>query len=320
VNAPDENLGNGPAETGVRRRPGGAAPLKASKRLRDLLHSFAALGDDLAAAASGLLGRPVRIIPARLTALSYAGFLASLEEAACCWLLSAEVAGGAADGRGALGGVIWLELSPALVGATISSMLDGRDEPTPQCARAPTQIERRLIRRFMDMAAEAIARTWRSLRICSMAEDSAPGRRGADPDEPVLAVTFAAALGGVDGAMRLCLPRRLAKALGPIARAGRYEPTGPGADGRPDAPDVVLSVTTPDVVIPAEDIADLAPGDVLVTDTPAEDELTVRLEGKEQFAAHLGLRNGKRAITITRRTGSQPRTKGASDQSQEAKP
>jgi len=261
-----------------------------------------------------LLSTSVQITPAGLTPLTYAAFLASLEEAACCWLLSAEISDGSEAPQDTVGGVIWLELSPALVAATVSCLLNGGEDASPDRVRAPTQIERRLIRRFMDLAAEVIARTWQSLRICAMAEDSAPARRGADPNEPVLAVTFAAALAGVDGAMRLCLPKRLAKALRPAAPAGRYEPNDVPADDKSDAREVVLSVAAPDAVIPAEDIARIAPGDVLVTDTDAEDELIVRLEGQEQFAARLGLRNGKRAITITRRIEDPPPGTNAPDQ------
>jgi flagellar motor switch protein FliM len=58
-----------------------------------------------------------------------------------------------------------------------------------------------------------------------------------------------------------------------------------------------------DIAVSAEELARLSEGDLLVTDTPADGEVLVRIGGIPRFYARLGASNGKKAIRITRRIG-----------------
>ena len=61
-----------------------------------------------------------------------------------------------------------------------------------------------------------------------------------------------------------------------------------------------MSVVTDAADLPTEHLADLSPGDVLVTDVDCEGEVVVRINGQPSHTAKLGSRNGKRAITIVK--------------------
>jgi flagellar motor switch protein FliM len=50
-----------------------------------------------------------------------------------------------------------------------------------------------------------------------------------------------------------------------------------------------------------EELARMEAGDILSTDSDADGEVIVRIDGVPRFAARLGSADGRRAITITRR-------------------
>jgi len=214
----------------------------------------------------------------RLGPMRYAEFLSSVGEPACCWLLEGR-AGGQATGH-----LIWLELSPNVAAAMVDSLLGGSRELPP---RPITSIDRRLLRRYVDAVADAIQITCSRVAPLKVAlPDSQRARPGAD--ETVFAATFTISLSSRQGTMRLCLPAAIAQAATATGQA------------RQAGDEVEVSVTTDETRIPRSQLAGLAAGDVLVTDSDADGEIIVRLNGKKAFAGRLGSSNGKRAVTITR--------------------
>jgi len=124
---------------------------------------------------------------------------------------------------------------------------------------------------------------------------------GAAAHEPVTVVVFHLVLAGQAGTLRLCLPQ----ALGPVGAAGPAArmPSGP----------IEISVATAEIDLSASELADLAAGDILMTDTPAGSEVVVRVAGIPKFGGRLGTCNGQRAVTITRRVGDRDQMPQAHD-------
>ena len=254
-----------------------------------------ALAAGLSSSLTRRLGAATSVQPAGWQATRYAGFLASVQEPACCWLLAAAE------------GVIWLELSPPAAKAISGVLLEGRCDANYQSDRPPTPVERRLLGRFVDAVGETLdhfAGRGGEHRIRAIERGSDEERRHGDDERAVLAASFTIRLLGGQGWMRLCLPQELCRCeeSSPAPEASA-DPPAALIDALPadEAGPVDLAVAAPATTIALEELQALAPGDVLVTDADAEAEVIVYIAGRKRFAARLGSRNGKRAITITRR-------------------
>ena len=68
---------------------------------------------------------------------------------------------------------------------------------------------------------------------------------------------------------------------------------------------LALSAAVAGILIAAQELAGLAAGDIIATDTPADGEVILRIGGIPKFAAKLALADGRRALTITRRLDAQ---------------
>jgi flagellar motor switch protein FliM len=258
---------------------------------------------DLAGPVSTLLKTPVQIALAAVDSLRHADLLASLRETDCCWRSTGDEGKSGEPAEPSASETIWWELAPPVAHAMVDCLMGGVGSPPPE--RPPTSIERRLLGRVVKEAADSFIRACAdrappALRLTDDRPDLSPETISEDTQATVLVASFTIALTGTEGTMRVCLPASL---VGLIAGGGAGDENVRGEEAREDASgeSVELSAAAPEAPVPSEELADLAPGDVLVTDVDADVELTVRVDGREEFGARLGSRNGKRAVTITRR-------------------
>jgi flagellar motor switch protein FliM len=237
------------------------------------------LGKCLSASISDLLDTEVGFTTTGLHEISYGKYLKSVDDPESCWVLGSSF------------GAVWVELSPRIARRIVGLLLGGSGSPPPPSGRNLTVIERSVLQRVVDRIADTVGRFLNAELTQGGSQDSQ-----SDHQEQVIVGGFRFAVGDAAGTMRLCIPQRLLvlAAGGDETEAKHSEE--PRATNRP----VELSVVAGETTLPAADLADLAPGDVLVTDVDADDEIIVRLNGKSAFAGRLGSRNGKRAITIIR--------------------
>ena len=270
-------------------------------RIRDVCELFAR---DLAGPVSTLLKRPVQIALAGVDSVHHTDLLASLRETDCCWR---STEGGGESGEPAepsASETVWWELAPPVAHAMVDCLMGGVGSPAPD--RPPTSIERRVLRRVVEAAADSFIRACAgraplTLRLTGDHPDLSPETISEDTQAMVLVASFTVALTGTEGTMRVCLPTSLVGLIAGGGGAGDENVRGEEAREDAGGESVELSAAAPEAPVPSEELADLAPGDVLVTDVDADAELTVRVDGREEFGARLGSRNGKRAVTITRR-------------------
>lgn len=199
---------------------------------------------------------------------------------------------------------VWWELAPPVAHAMVDCLIGGVGSPAPD--RLPTSIERRVLRRVVEAAADSFIRACAdraplTLRLTDDHPDLSPETISDDTQATVLVASFTVALTGIEGTMRVCLSASLVGLIAGGGGAGDENVRGEEAREDAGGESVELSAAAPEAPVPSEELADLAPGDVLVTDVDADAELTVRVDGREEFGARLGSRNGKRAVTITRR-------------------
>jgi len=213
---------------------------------------------------------------------SRAGFLNSVEDGSCCFRLGAE---GEGD--------VWLEFSPPLAFVIIDCLL-GDPQPGQFVPRRPmTGIERQLLARVAVLARDCLRRpaaggeSKRSFSVGALPESIGDRPAGA------LTATFEISVAEESGTMRICVAEATRRAESSFAAAGESAP-------------IELSATITDTDIDAADLAGLACGDVITTDTLAEGEVVIRIAGIPKYLGKLGAMNGKRAITITRRLDGRP--------------
>lgn len=270
-------------------------------RICDVCELFAR---DLAGPISTLLNTPVQIALAGVDSLRHTDLLASLRETDCCW---SSTGGGGESGEPAepsASETVWWELAPPVAHAMVDCLMGGVGSPAPE--RPPTSIERRVLRRVVEAAADSFTRACAdraplTLRLTDDHPDLSPETISEDTQATVLVASFTVAITGTEGTMRVCLPTSLVGLIAGGGGAGDENVRGEEAREDAGGESVELSAAAPEAPVPSEELADLAPGDVLVTDVDADAELIVRVDGREEFGARLGSRNGKRAVTITRR-------------------
>ncbi|MDP7162925.1 MAG: FliM/FliN family flagellar motor switch protein [Phycisphaerae bacterium] len=267
------------------RRPGGG-----DARTEGNIHSTAPtahpveaiklLGSNFAerfsAAATKMLAVDVEVRFASLARLprnEFHGCLASL----ACWY-----AYGHKDNEAVL---VYLGLDDSAAGGMLNTMLGGSVRRDGR-HRKMTAIDRRLLGRVMDIAAEALAGSWTVL--------GSLGRQGAPAEtttcDMISAMCFNLGPGPLAGTMRLFIPTTVPAEAPADTKAPRGK-AGP----------IELSATAGEGEIPPEQLAELAAGDIIATDTAVDGEIIVRLAGIPKFAGQLSTCNGKRAISLTRK-------------------
>ena len=250
----------------------------------------AALAEALTAALSRRL-QAAAVHPGGARAGTYGQFRGGIREQSCCFRLT--------DDTGAAG---CAEITAPIAFPLLGKLLGGGESEACVPDRPLTRIERRVLGKVADWVADAAAGMLPDgPRLRRAPEEDGPDDLPADQDVVVLA--FTVELHHQVGTLRLCLPRELAPA--DLATPGRIHPTGryvpaDGAHAASSAP-LELSVTVEDCAIAAADLADLARGDILVTDADAGGEVIVRVAGIPKYAGQLGAADGQRAVKITRR-------------------
>ncbi len=248
----------------------------------------------LAAAARAILPANLGVHLVDVCHCSYRRFSHNVQEPTCRYVLLASppVEAGADGDRQAPPRRIDLEFAPEIAWAIIDMLLGG-----PAGAAAPkvaplTTIERRVLRSMAEVVAECLSRSCglRSADYVRVVGEADAGQATAADDERAVLLTFRLTCRGADGAMRICMP---ADVLDEILAA-------PSAGASCQAA-IELTAILPDASLSAEQAEALLPGDIVVTDTPPDGEVTIRLAGVAKFAGRLGVCNGRRAVTITRR-------------------
>ncbi len=182
-----------------------------------------------------------------------------------------------------------LDFSPESAFAIIDRLVGGDGQgPLFVPDRSLTEIERGVLGRAARLGVEALRTAWPG--DASTAELRETLGDAAWGDGGVLAVRFPLQLAARQGVICLALPESLVQSLA----------SGSAVQASPQA-EVEISVDIDGPSVDAAELAALSVGDIVTSDVDAANgEVIVRVDGRPRFAARLGTRNGKRAITITR--------------------
>lgn len=235
---------------------------------------------NLSAAVSGSVRAALGVRLAGLARSTPKQFTAGIEELTCSYVLT-----GAPNSAG-----LCVEFSPGIA-SLIAERLMGASAAWSPDVRPLTSVERGVLRRVAESVARSLSAAW----PVEPRPDLHAARRcaplaGVDGETEVVVATFELSVGEYVGTMRLCAD---AEALGNVIPP----PTAPRVSTAP----LELSAGLEGVTVENDDLAGLAPGDLIATDTPADGEVIVRVGGIPKFAARLAAADDRRFLTITRR-------------------
>lgn len=256
---------------------------QSSGRPRELAWLADGFAPSFSAAAGGLLRADLRTRLAGASEMSRRQFTQAVEEPTCAFnLIPADTH--QADPAA----VTCLEFSPAIAFTLVERLMGGPLEAAPQPQRPLTPAERRVLMHLANLTAMSLAAARPGGSSGELRADSGPATGGA-PDDHVVVATFELSLARLVGTMRLCACGRLVG----DARAKRPR--------RISTAPLKVTAAIDGLHLDSSELAELAVGDVLATDVPADGEIIVRIGGIPKYAGRLRISEGRKVVTITRR-------------------
>jgi len=253
------------------------------------------------ASLSGFLRTIVEVKVASCEQMTYSEFIAGLPNPTSFNLLEAEP----------LEGQICLEISPLIIYPIIDRLLGGTNTELFIPQRPLTMIENRLIHKILDRAVDGLREAWESIRHLSFSvtggESNPQLVQIVPPNEVAIVIGFEIKMANRAGTMNLCIPYAVieplmedlaaqswfssARVKGSPEFSNRLESKLRGAS-------LEVSGTLARTSISLQDLLNIEVGDLIATDTPAADPVTIEVEDEPKLLAHIGQYRGKRALRV----------------------
>jgi len=270
------------------------------RSLQTLHESFAR---NFGVALSGFLRTIVEVKVAACEQMTYAEFVAGLPNPTSFNLLTAKP----------LEGQICLEISPLIIYPIIDRLLGGSNQDLFIPQRPLTAIEGRLIGKVTSRGLTALAEAWANVKALTFeitASESNPQLvQIVPPNEVVVVIGFEIKMGNRAGTMNLCIPYNViepvmeslsAQSWSSISRAAgsadHQRRVGSTLSRAPVTITAVLAETT----MTLSDVANLAIGDLIVTERLASSPIVISIEGERTHVGELGQNRGARAVRVVR--------------------
>jgi len=273
---------------------------------KEQMRAFQALHEgfsrEFGAALSGMLRTIVEVKLISVDQLTYSEFVYSLENPTCFNLLKAEN----------LDGHLILDLNPSIIFPIVDRLLGGGKHRTQNFPRRPlTEIELRLVSRITSLTMDGLRKAWSNvcdlqLRVTQV-ESNPQLVQIVPPNEVIVLISFELTMGEMRGIMNLCIPFNTIEPLtGKLSSNtwSTYTQKTPDPVQMINLETGVKSAGVEMIVYLAEtkltlnELANLAVGDVIMTEKDKGDGLEVVIEGQPKFYAYPGLLKGHKAVRI----------------------
>ncbi len=282
-------------------------PERVSKdQIRAIFSIHEVFARNLGATLSGLLRTIIDVRVVGVEQLAYSEFIQSLPNPTCFMVLRAPP----------LEGQMCLEFSPLIVYPFVDRLLGGDNSNLFIPQRPFTSIEWRLISRIVDRTLEHLSEAWRNLVEAHFevveTESNPQLVHIVAPTDVVVFITFEIRLGQTAGTMGLCVPfNTIESVLSHLASQAWFYKPKPATEGQQKRllrnlikSPVDLIAYLGQTTIRLSELRGLRPGDLLPLDKRADQELILRIAGRNKFAGTAGQFRGQRALRITRRADS----------------
>ncbi len=277
-------------------------PERVSKdQMRSLQTLHEAFARNFGAALSGFLRTIVEVKVATCEQMTYSEFISGLPNPTSFNLIQPDK----------LEGQICLEISPLIIYPIIDRLLGGTTQDLFIPQRPLTLIETRLISNITSRGLDALSEAWsgvKQLIFDIVATESNPQLvQIVPPNEVVVVVGFEIKMSNRAGTMNLCIPYNV---IEPVMEelsaqswfaAGKHtvDPTHRKRMGISlGRASVRVSGILAKTTMTVRDLATLAPGDIITTEKPATQPVTIRVEDESKFWAAIGQIKGKRAVKV----------------------
>lgn len=272
-----------------------------TEQMRALSSLHEQFARNLAAELTGVLRTVIDIQASQAEQLTYQEFIMSLPNPTSITTLSCEP----------LTGEMILELNPSICFPFIDKLLGGHSAlTTPE--RAFTDIEMRIISQVVDHIVHHLQETWApiaNLRFSVADTETNPQiMQNVAPNEIVVLLTFEVRMdeGEVSGMLNLCIPFNVIEPImGSLSSQSWFmerSKSGPEDSERvkenlQDVP-MLMEAFIAESVISVQQLAEMQPGDVIITPKLASHKLLVNVGGKPKFRASMGKVRGHKAVKI----------------------
>lgn len=273
---------------------------------KEQMRAFQALhegfGREFGASLSGMLRAIVEVKLISVDQLTYSEFVFSLENPTCFNLLISE----------GLQGHMILDLNPSIIFPIVDRLLGGGKESSPSYPSRPlTEIELQLVSRITLQAISALQNAWDN--ICDLGlkvqqvESNPQLVQIVPPNEVIVLISFELTMGEIRGIMNLCIPYNTIEPLaGKLSSdswsAYQKKAVDPVQQLRLEAgvnrAGVKLVVHLAQTKVTAKEVAQLAVGDVILTEQACRSGAEVLIDGRPLFQAHPGVLKGHKAIRV----------------------
>ncbi|MBL9033055.1 MAG: flagellar motor switch protein FliM [Phycisphaerae bacterium] len=279
-------------------------PERVSKdQMRALQTLHEAFARNFGASVSGFLRTIVEVKVATCEQMTYSEFIAGLPNPTSFNLVKA-------DG---LEGEMCLEISPLIIYPIIDRLLGGTSQDLFVPQRPMTLIETRLIGNVITRGLAALAEAWAGIRAMTFevsATESNPQLvQIVPPNEVVVVVGFELKMSSRAGTMNLCIPYNVIEpVVDELSSRNWFSPAKNLKSDRFEAgirdglrkAGLLVTGRLATTTITLSELTRLAPGDLILTEKPASEQVVLCVEGERKFLAQIGQFKGKRALRIVR--------------------
>lgn len=268
------------------------------RALQTLHESFAR---NFGASLSGFLRTIVEVKVANCEQMTYAEFISTLPNPTSFNLLQADK----------FDGQMCLEISPLIIYPIIDRLLGGTTQDLFIPQRPMTLIETKLIGNVTQRGLDALSEAWAGIRPLvfniSATESNPQLVQIVPPNEVVVVVGFEIKMSNRAGTMNLCIPYNViepvmddlaAQSWFAVSDQTRNLDLHDRMSKSISRASVEVSGVLAETTMTMQELINLQPGDLILTEKPAIWPVVLRVEGEKKFWASMGKIKGKRALQV----------------------
>ena len=280
------------------------SPERVSKdQMHALEHLHEGFARNFGAALSGFLRTIVECRVSSISQMTFREFTTGLPSPTCFNLFSAAP----------LEGQVCLEISPLIIYPVIDRLLGGSNADLFIPQRPLTAIELRLVDRILAFAVGNLDEAWSGVLPVTFKLEETESNPAlvqiVPPNEVVVVIQFELKMGNRSGTMSLCIPYAV---IEPVMEKlnnqawSSYRKTDHGhrhrtqISGHLEAAKLQVAAVLAETRISVGDLAALEVGDIILTDMPSGNPLSLDINGRRKFIGQLGQFKGKRAFAVDR--------------------
>ena len=268
------------------------------RALQTLHESFAR---NFGAALSGFLRTIVEVKVANCEQMTYAEFISTLPNPTSFNLVQSDD----------LEGQMCLEISPLIIYPIIDRLLGGTTQDLFIPQRPMTLIETKLISNVTKRGLDAMSEAWSGIRQLvfniSATESNPQLVQIVPPNEVVVVVGFEIKMSNRAGTMNLCIPYNViepimddlaAQSWFAVSDQTRSSDITERIGKSISRASVEVSGVLAETTMTVQELINLQPGDLILTEKPAIQPVHIEVEGEKKYWASMGKIKGKRALQV----------------------